>query len=141
MKTAKYKKLEKFYVLCKGMLDHHNTTFTEDELVKVLYEKLSGHQIKNKVIFGTPDQKFYYPTAQGAYFTNLKSSANFRTKKLWLRDVRRRWVQFRKLLNDRNESPWYGCSYYPPEVRAFLYEIVNEFKEIDRLMCEYYKEA
>ena len=60
---------------------------------------------------------------------------NFKTKKEWLRNVRKRWTIFRKILNHGNICD--GCAYYPVEV----YKWLDRFEEMDKIMKEYYKNA
>lgn len=59
----------------------------------------------------------------------------YKTKRDWLKDVRARWKVLRKEIQYNEESVRYGCVYYPQEVFAWI----QEFKKMDRLMQEYYK--
>ena len=61
----------------------------------------------------------------------------FKRKKLWLRDVRKRWSGFRSDWNRNENCVTTGCAYYPPEVWKWL----CEFEKMDKLMREYYKNA
>ena len=64
----------------------------------------------------------------------------YKSKKLWLRNVRKRWVLFRRYWRNTgnwDESIWCGCLYYPKEV----YEWLNQFEKMDKLMREHYKNA
>lgn len=65
----------------------------------------------------------------------------FSSKKSWLRNVRKRWVRFRKPFsyhsNKEGDTVKSGCVYYPPEVMQWL----GEFEKMDKLMREYYKNA
>lgn len=57
----------------------------------------------------------------------------YSTRKEWLRDVRGRWNIFKKTqVNIR-----LGCIFYPKEV----FEWLKKFKEMDKKMREYYKNA
>ena len=58
----------------------------------------------------------------------------FENKKEWLRNVRKRWTQFRKYNNQENNVKA-GCYYYPEEV----YEWLNKFEKMDKLMKYYYR--
>ena len=60
---------------------------------------------------------------------------DFKSKNEWLRDVRKRWCAFRKIIILGNICS--GCAYYPDEV----YEWLNKFDEMDKKMKEYYKNA
>ena len=55
------------------------------------------------------------------------------TKRDWLRNVRKRWVVFRKVRADIR----YGSAYFPKEV----YEWLSQFEKMDDLMRDYYKGA
>lgn len=61
----------------------------------------------------------------------------FGRKKEWLRDVRKRWVEFRKKHINQENSVRSGCVYYPDEVYRWL----NQFDKMDELMKDYYKNA
>lgn len=61
----------------------------------------------------------------------------FKNNRLFLNNVRRRWIEFRRDWNKGfyKRSIVSGCYYYPPEV----YNWIMKFPEIDKLMKEYYK--
>ena len=61
----------------------------------------------------------------------------FNRKKIWLRDVRKRWTLFRKMFCDNDNSVWTGCVYYPEDVHKWL----NQFERMDKIMRDYYKNA
>lgn len=53
------------------------------------------------------------------------------TKREWKKDVRKRWVKFRKAMDEMR----YGSAFYPKDV----YEIVKLFKVADTNMKQFYK--
>jgi phage pi2 protein 07 len=59
------------------------------------------------------------------------------TKRDWLRDVRKRWTSFRRVVKSDDIRIYCGCAYYPKEV----FEWLNQFKKMDKLMKEHYKNA
>jgi len=65
----------------------------------------------------------------------------YKNKKSWLRDVRKKWIRFRKhwwkARDWGDKSIWCGRAYYPPEV----YKWLDQFGKMDKLMREYYKKA
>jgi len=60
---------------------------------------------------------------------------NYPLRKLWLRMVRGRWSKFRSAY--KNSEIRSGCVYYPDKV----YNWLNQFDEMDKLMKDYYKNA
>ncbi len=58
---------------------------------------------------------------------------NYPLKKLWLRAVRMRWRRYRSAQYDIRT----GCVYFPDEV----YDWLQKFDEMDKLMKDYYKNA
>ena len=61
---------------------------------------------------------------------------NYPTKKDWLKNVRKRWMTFRKSTrNDNLGGVHLGCAYYPKEV----YKWICRCDKMDKLMKEYYK--
>lgn len=66
--------------------------------------------------------------------TNYPNYA-FKNKKLWLRDVRKRWAAIRKFIRHNNESVVMGCVFYPDEV----YDWIQQFDKMDAKMKDYYK--
>jgi len=56
---------------------------------------------------------------------------NFRTEREWKRDVRKRWMEFRKAYKSiRN-----GCAFYPIAVK------LEEFEYMDKQMKQWFKKA
>ena len=63
-------------------------------------------------------------------------------RRLWLRQVRKQWSEFRRSFNIPNLNPVYeGSAFYPKPVYEWLMKIRDEMKEMDKLMKEYYKNA
>jgi hypothetical protein len=60
---------------------------------------------------------------------------NFITRRRWLSNVHMRWSIFRKYYNHSDITT--GCAYYPDEV----YEWLNQFEKMDKLMKDFYKNA
>ena len=60
---------------------------------------------------------------------------DFKTKRDWLIHVRSKWVRFRNIFNRGDIST--GSVYYPEEV----YQWLNKFHKMDKIMKEYYKNA
>lgn len=58
---------------------------------------------------------------------------NYPTKREWLRDVRRRWVAYRKAYNEIR----LGCAYYPTQTTPDR----DSFDEMDKKMRAFYSKA
>lgn len=63
------------------------------------------------------------------------------TKREWLKDVRKRWNEFKRVRHPYKRSVMSGSAYYPKEVYQWLIKSERELKKMDLLMREYYKNA
>ena len=60
-----------------------------------------------------------------------------KTKREWLKDVRKRWVKFRKKFRGYPDSVFVGSAYYPD----YVYDWLKKFEYVDKLMKDYYKHS
>jgi hypothetical protein len=67
---------------------------------------------------------------------------NYPIKRLWLRQARKQWSEFRRSFAlSNNNAVTSGCIFYPKPVYEWLNKIRAEMKEMDKIMKDYYKNA